>query len=231
MGFYKRVWRFDDANSLHAYLKDSIRRIQAGTLDLKGDFAEIYDTLEVAYKLDEYEYDECCFKSTLYSLATSAGLRSTPYLFSLVERMHFRSKKKQEALDRATGKKILAEIAGGSVKESGKSLTEKLIFGSSNFTNGCISLNYSDIYDYSQDKCISKWLKIVGDLVIRNVYFNDPVTVVIWNDGTKTIVRAENEAYDPEKGLAMAICKKVMGNKGNYYETFKTWLPKKPDNA
>ena len=65
---------------------------------------------------------------------------------------------------------------------------------------------------------------------IKNVYFNDPVTVVIWSDGTKTIVRAKNEAYDPEKGLAMAICKKVMGNKGNYYETFKEWLPEKPEN-
>ena len=60
---------------------------------------------------------------------------------------------------------------------------------------------------------------------IRKVYFNDPVTVILWADGTKTIVRAENEEYDPEKGLAMAIAKKSLGNKGSYYETFKKWLP------
>ena len=66
--------------------------------------------------------------------------------------------------------------------------------------------------------------------LIKNVYFNNPVTVVIWTDGSKTIVKANgNEPYDPEKGLAMAIAKKFMGDndtKSNYYEVFKKWLPK-----
>ena len=60
---------------------------------------------------------------------------------------------------------------------------------------------------------------------IKNVIFNDPVTIVFWNDGTKTIVKAQDgDIFDPEKGLAMAISKKALGNKGNYYETFKKWL-------
>ena len=64
------------------------------------------------------------------------------------------------------------------------------------------------------------------DMRIKKVYFNDPVTVVLWEDGTKTIVRAgEDDIYDPEKGLAMAIAKKALGNDGNYYEVFKKWLP------
>ena len=61
---------------------------------------------------------------------------------------------------------------------------------------------------------------------IENVIFNDPATIVFWNDGTKTIVKAQDgDVFDPEKGLAMAISKKALGNKGNYYETFKKWLP------
>ena len=32
---------------------------------------------------------------------------------------------------------------------------------------------------------------------------------------------------DPEKGLAMAIAKKALGNEGNYYNEFKKWLPEK----
>ena len=60
---------------------------------------------------------------------------------------------------------------------------------------------------------------------IEKVIFNDPATIVIWRDGTKTVVKAENELFDPEKGLAMAISKKALGNEGNYYETFKKWLP------
>ena len=66
--------------------------------------------------------------------------------------------------------------------------------------------------------------------LIKNVIFNDPATIVFWNDGTKTIVKAENEPFDPEKGLAMAISKKVLGNKGNYYEIFKKWMPKEDKN-
>ena len=61
---------------------------------------------------------------------------------------------------------------------------------------------------------------------IKNVIFNDPATIVFWNDGTKTIVKArDGDIFDPEKGLAMAISKKALGNKGNYCETFKKWLP------
>lgn len=60
---------------------------------------------------------------------------------------------------------------------------------------------------------------------IKKVIFNDPATIVFWNDGTKTVVKAHDEEFDPEKGLAMAISKKLLGNKGNYYNEFKKWLP------
>ena len=60
---------------------------------------------------------------------------------------------------------------------------------------------------------------------ITNVIFNDPATIVFWSDGDKTVVKATDETFDPEKGLAMAIAKKALGNKGNYYEEFKKWIP------
>lgn len=60
----------------------------------------------------------------------------------------------------------------------------------------------------------------------KKVIFNDPATIVYWKDGTKTVVKAEGESFDPEKGLAMAIAKRHLGNKGNYYDIFKEWLPK-----
>ena len=65
---------------------------------------------------------------------------------------------------------------------------------------------------------------------IEKVYFNKPYTIVLWSDKTKTMVKAEGEAYDPEKGLAMAICKKFLGTnktQGNYFDEFKKWLPEK----
>lgn len=59
---------------------------------------------------------------------------------------------------------------------------------------------------------------------IRDVIFSDPATVVFWNDNTKTVVKTRGgEEYDKEKGLAMAIIKKITGNTRNYYEIFKEW--------
>ena len=62
---------------------------------------------------------------------------------------------------------------------------------------------------------------------IDKVVFNNPATIVLWKDGTKTVVKCgDGDTFDPEKGLAMAIAKKALGNKGYYYEVFKKWLPK-----
>lgn len=60
---------------------------------------------------------------------------------------------------------------------------------------------------------------------IKKVIFNDPATIVIWANGAKTVVKAQNEKYDPEKGLAMAFAKRALGGKGSYYDVFKQWLP------
>lgn len=62
---------------------------------------------------------------------------------------------------------------------------------------------------------------------IKNVIFNDPATIVFWEDGTKTVVKCQDgDEFDPEKGLAMAIAKKAYGNKGRYCNKLKKWLPK-----
>lgn len=55
---------------------------------------------------------------------------------------------------------------------------------------------------------------------IKKVAFNGPATIVFWADGTKTIVKCmEGEEFDPEKGLAMAICKRLYG--GKFHRVFK----------
>lgn len=59
---------------------------------------------------------------------------------------------------------------------------------------------------------------------IQKVIFNPPATIVIWKDGTKTIVKNHyTERYDKEKGLAMCIIKKLFNNKSEYYELFKKY--------
>lgn len=61
---------------------------------------------------------------------------------------------------------------------------------------------------------------------IKKVIFNNPATIVIWNDGTKTTVKcSERDEYSEEVGLAMCISKKALGNKGNFNEVFKKHVP------
>ena len=87
-------------------------------------------------------------------------------------------------------------------------------------------------YVYANKKTTERSNYMPNDIrsCIKKVKFNPPATIVFWTDNTKTVVKCNGEDYDPEKGLAMCICKKVLGDKGNYYEVFKKWLPKEDDS-
>ena len=66
--------------------------------------------------------------------------------------------------------------------------------------------------------------KAYSDLVCRSIIkiiFNPPATIVFWDDGDKTVVKVHNEAFDREKGLAMAIIKKIWAGDGHYRKFFK----------
>lgn len=65
---------------------------------------------------------------------------------------------------------------------------------------------------------------------IKNVVFNDPATIILWDDGTKTVVKCqEDDIYSKETGLALCIAKKALGNKGNFNEVFKKWIPEEEE--
>lgn len=60
---------------------------------------------------------------------------------------------------------------------------------------------------------------------IKRVIFNPPATIVYWSDCTKTVVKCNiNDIFDPEKGLAMAIAKRCVGNTGAYYAEIRHWV-------
>lgn len=82
---------------------------------------------------------------------------------------------------------------------------------------------------------------------IKEVIFNNPATVVKWDDGTQTVVYCQDnyvetvktvdgkkvkvrkpkksKNFNPEIGLAMAIVKKHFGNMGNYNNVFRKYIP------
>lgn len=60
--------------------------------------------------------------------------------------------------------------------------------------------------------------------MIKNVIINDRATIILWADGSKTVVKCQEEDLDrisPEAGVAIAIMKKVFGNKGNFNNVLK----------
>ena len=65
---------------------------------------------------------------------------------------------------------------------------------------------------------------------IRKVIFRNPATIVLWSDGTKTVMKCgPDDIFDKEKGLAMAIVKKMAGNDSRFHKVFKKWC--KPDET
>lgn len=60
----------------------------------------------------------------------------------------------------------------------------------------------------------------------KKIISNDPATIILWADNTKTIVKknSKDKKFDPEKGIALCYMKKALGNKGNYNNVFKDWI-------
>ena len=60
---------------------------------------------------------------------------------------------------------------------------------------------------------------------IKKVIFNPPATIVLWKDGTKTVVKCkEGDQFDKWAGLSLCISKKIFGRK--FHKVFKEWCDK-----
>ena len=82
-----------------------------------------------------------------------------------------------------------------------------------------------DIRDWCKEQLKAKektTMKTSITLNIKKVIFNDPATIVIWADGTKTVVKCkEGETYSKWAGLALCYAKRINGEK--FHAEFKRW--------
>jgi hypothetical protein len=61
-------------------------------------------------------------------------------------------------------------------------------------------------------------------LPIEKVIFNYPATIILWSDGTKTVVKCQpGDTYDEEKGFVMAYLKKLLGNDNTFNKEIKKY--------
>ena len=59
---------------------------------------------------------------------------------------------------------------------------------------------------------------------IKEIIYNDPATIVFWDDNTKTVAKCTvGDSYIPETGLSICILKKIMGGKA-LKKLFSDWI-------
>lgn len=85
---------------------------------------------------------------------------------------------------------------------------------------GRCAMSSNDIFDD-----LSKKLRGFIMPEVKKVIFNDPATVICWTDGTKSVVKCQNdEPFDAEKGFVMAYLKKLLGNDNTFNKIIHKWV-------
>lgn len=79
-----------------------------------------------------------------------------------------------------------------------------------------ISATYKDLKDYQ--KIVSVIDGIANSMSkrksIKEVIFNNPATIILWADGTKTVVKCKDgDKYDKQTGFLICYLKGIVGNK------------------
>ena len=73
--------------------------------------------------------------------------------------------------------------------------------------------------------------------LIEKVIFNPPATIVMWSDGTKTVVKVHdygsgdvNSQFSKEYGLAMCVAKKFFGSRSQFLKAVENgYFPTEED--
>lgn len=108
-------------------------------------------------------------------------------------------------------------------------------------SSATIRINKDDLCNDDFGICISDAIARLNSVTtfpfnaavyIKRVIINEPATIIIWFDGSKTVVKCgKNETFDPEKGIAMAILKKVFGNSTKLNKFMNKWTAQYYKNA
>ena len=101
-----------------------------------------------------------------------------------------------------------------------------IVFNPTSLKVSLSPIRSKSILNYAiRDEEVTKLTMLEWKLTPKKVIFNGPATVVMWQDGTKTVVKkTEDDTDDREKAVMFAILKKACGSRGNmnrYLNKFK----------
>lgn len=69
----------------------------------------------------------------------------------------------------------------------------------------------------------------ITEKAIKKVIFNPPATIILWSDGMKTVVKCrEGDTFDRQTGFAMAVLKKIYGEK--YHHILRKYAPEEVED-
>ena len=73
--------------------------------------------------------------------------------------------------------------------------------------------------------CNNKYIDL-SNFAIKRVVYNEPATIMFFDDGTKTVCKAEpGDKYNPEYGFMMCLLKKLC-NSDDLFDALDHWVPK-----
>ena len=114
------------------------------------------------------------------------------------------------------------------------SINTDCVTGAVYYDNCSNSIGYSTLKTYN--KSLSKKYNFAGgfnkigsdgsveSFYIKKVLYKNPVTVVFWSDGTKTVAKTHGgDSYNPESGLVICVLKKLHGS-SNVRNLLKSWI-------
>lgn len=98
------------------------------------------------------------------------------------------------------------------------------------YVDGVAYIPITDIPPYSFYR-EEQWRKTIMSLKvsdnipgIKKVIYNPPATIIFWEDGTKTVVKCQDDdVYDKERGFMMALMKKLYGGP-RFNDVLRKWV-------
>ena len=202
---------------------------------------EEYDDLMIDYKYFDYviaySFEDNDFKFKVYLIPSTSEIRVCLHVTSVPKCSILRINIDANTLeynDEVKCHKILNRTLGYYVKCMGDTckkfkIQEEETMSKTNETSKTDRIKVVNQVETISHKVNDSLIVEEIDMLhmIDHVIINAPATIVFWKDGTKTVVKCkDNDEFDPEKGIAMAFTKKVLGNNYNYINKFNTILKK-----
>lgn len=162
--------------------------------------------------------------------ANSKAFYEAHGIFEKEEKMAIKKYPTQAVVILSNGETAVIDTKVVNISQCSPYLSQEVeIKGSVTDPNHLVTDSWGDARYIS--KILDEWKAALRpDLTYKSIIFNRPATIVLWADGTKTIVKCSSkDAWDPEKGLALCFMKKALGNKGNFNNVLKrgvahTWI-------